>query len=105
MQVTLSLPQQELLTGWSSMKGGRKRGEQNDREERRDREEKKRKRKKEILTGSPPSPLASNPIHSNQEGEDTEGRRREELQAQLHVNPIITSHDHLNWHDGCCAVQ
>lgn len=46
--------------------------------------------------------LGSPPPHSNQGGEDTEGRRRRRervgpmLQAQLHVNPIIISHEYLN---------
>lgn len=94
MQSIHSLPQQELLTGWSSMKGGREREM--------DRERKGGKnRGKERLTGSAPLlPSAIKEVRTQRGGGESVGPM---LQAQLHVNPIIISHKYLNLHDVCCA--
>lgn len=51
MQGALNLLQQELLTGWSSMKGGGERGEQNKGEERRER---RREKEREADRFTPP---------------------------------------------------
>ncbi len=67
MQCIHSLPQQELLTGWSSMKGGRE-GEKKIDRERKGRENREEERKADRLSSPPPL--------GNQGGEDTEGRRR-----------------------------
>lgn len=93
MQIIHSLPQQELLTGWSSMKGGREWRRDWEREEERHRESTGGKnREKERLTGSAPLlPLAIKEVRTQSDGGgEREGPTYASSSAARQLNPYIT---------------